>query len=242
MSINIQAKTDTSFLFSNLPSSQGDFFNSMNWLKDYGLVKSGAYSKLMKAYYSKDGSEEEPSKEVSNLVSDKAKAVSANKTASDSYNKVSESAASVQDSVRKIQEAAEKDTDLLISTVKNFVTSFNSMIDAAADSSVKDDRAISSRVSVLSSLSSGYSEKMTSVGILAKSDGKLEVDKDKLKKADAGDIKKLFADKSSYGYAVSMSAEMVQSNAQYVANRQSLYGASGTANAGSYGYSFDLFT
>ena len=48
MSVNIQAKNDTSFLFSGI-SAKNDSFNSMSWLKDYGLVKSGAYSKLMKA-------------------------------------------------------------------------------------------------------------------------------------------------------------------------------------------------
>ena len=241
MSINIQPKTDTGFLFSDLSSSQGSTFNSMSWLKDYGLVKSGAYSKLMKAYYS-ENEEEETSKAARSLVSDKAKVMSSNKTVSDSYNKVSESAKAVQDSVKKIQEAAEEDTDLLISSVKSFVTSFNSMIDAAADSSVKDDRSISGRISVLSSLSNGYTEKMTSVGILRKSGQKLEVDEDKLKAADPAEIKKLFADKSSYGYGVSMSAEMVQSNAQYAATRQSLYDGNGIANAGSYGYMFDQFT
>ncbi len=241
MSINIQAKTDTSFLFSNLSATKNNGFDSMSWLKDYGLVKSGAYSKLMKAYYSNDD-EDESSKAARSLVSDKAKVMSSNKTLADSYNEIAESAKAVQDSVKKIQEATEEDTDLLISSVKNFVTSFNSMIDAAADSSVKNDSSISGRISVLSSLSSGYTEKMTSVGILRVSAPKLEIDEDKLKEADPADIKKLFADKSSFGYGVSMSAEMIQSNASYAATRQSLYDGNGAVNAGSYGYMFDMFT
>ena len=241
MSIKIQAKSDNSYLFSNLSATQGNSFNSMSWLKDYGLVKSGAYSKLMKSYYSND-EEDESSKAAKTLISDKAKVLSTNKTVSDSYNKVSESAKAVQDSVKKIQEAAAEDTDLLISSVKSFVTSFNSMIDSAADESVKNDSSISGRITVLSSLSNGYSEKLTSVGILRRSTGKLEIDEDKLKEAKAEDIKKLFADKSSFGYGVSVSAEMVQSNASYAATRQSLYNSSGFANAGSYGYMFDSIT
>lgn len=240
MSIKIQAKTDTSFLFSGLSATKDNGFNSMSWLKDYGLVKSGAYSKLMKAYYSDD--EGDTSKTAKSLVSDKAKLMSANKTVSDSYNKISESAKTVQDSVKKIQEAAANDTELLISSVKSFVTGFNSMIDAAADSSVKNDYSISGRISVLSSLSNGYTEKLTSVGVLRRPAGKLEIDEDKLKEAKADDIKELFAEKSSFGYGVSMSAEMIQDNASYAATRQSLYNASGFANAGSYGYMFDQFT
>ena len=91
MSIKIQAKTDTSFLFSGLSASNGSGFDSMSWLKDYGLVKSGAYSKLMKAYYS-DNEEEDTSKAAKSLMSDKAKVMSANKTVSDTYNKIAESA------------------------------------------------------------------------------------------------------------------------------------------------------
>ena len=116
------------------------------------------------------------------------------------------------------------------------------MIDAAADSSVKNDYSISGRISVLSSLSNGYTEKLTSVGVLRRPAGKLEIDEDKLKEAKAEDIKELFAEKSSFGYGVSMSAEMIQDNASYAATRQSLYNASGFANAGSYGYMFDQFT
>ena len=241
MSITIQAKTDTSFLFSSLSASNGSGFDSMSWLKDYGLVKSGAYSKLMKAYYS-DNEEEDTSKAAKSLMSDKAKVMSANKTVSDTYNKIAESAKSVQDSVKKIQEAVADDRDLLISSVKSFVTGYNSMIDAAADSSVKSDYSISGRISVLSSLSNGYTEKLTSVGILKRPAGKLEIDEDKLKEAKAEDIKELFAEKSSYGYGVNMSAEMIQGNASYAATRQSLYNSSGFANAGSYGYMFDQFT
>ena len=67
MSINIQAKTDYSSLFSGI-SAKNDSFNSMSWLKDYGLVKSGAYGKLMKAYYAEDKTSESAAKIVSKDV------------------------------------------------------------------------------------------------------------------------------------------------------------------------------
>ncbi len=238
MSINIQAKTDYSSLFSTLPNSKNDSFNSMSWLKDYGLVKSGAYSKLMKAYYADDKTSESASKIVSKDVN---KAVGKS-TSSESYGKVAEAAGSVQASIEKIQSATKEDTDLLVSAVKSFVKSYNSMIEAAADKEVVNDSSISSRITVLSSLSGGYTEKMDSMGLTAKKDGKLELDEEKLKAADAGDIKDLFAEKSSYGYSVNVSAGMIQSNATYAATRNSLYNGTGTVAGSANGYMFDTLT
>lgn len=238
MSINIQAKTDYSSLFSSLPNSKSDSFNSMSWLKDYGLVKSGAYGKLMKAYYAEDKTSESASK----IVSEDVKKASSKNTASESYGKVAEAAGSVQSSIEKIRKASEEDTDLLVSAVKSFVKSYNSMIEAAADKEVVNDSSISSRITVLSSLSNGYTEKMDSMGLMAEKGGKIEIDEDKLKAAKASDIKDLFAEKSSYGYSVSVSAGMVQSNASYAATRSSIYNGNATAAGVSNGYMFDTLT
>ena len=238
MSIKIQAKADYGSLFSSLPGSKGDSFNSMSWMRDYGLVKSGAYSKLMKAYYAEDKTSESASK----IVSKDVKKATGKNTSSESYNKVSEAAASVQSSIEKIQKATKEDTDLLVSAVKGFVKSYNSMIEAAADKDVVNDSSISSRITVLSSLSNGYTEKMDSMGLIARKDGKIEIDEDKLKEAKASDIKDLFAEKSSYGYSVSVSAGMIQSNASYAATRSSLYNGSGMAAGVSNGYMFDTLT
>ena len=238
MSINIQAKTDYSSLFSSISGSKSDSFNSMSWLKDYGLVKSGAYGKLMKAYYADDKTSESASKIVSKDVN---KATGKN-TVSENYGKVAEAAGSVKDSIEKIRNAAREDTDLLVSAVKGFVKSYNSMIEAAADKEVVNDSSISSRITVLSSLSNGYTEKMDSIGLIAGKDGKITVDEEKLKAADVSDIKDLFAERSSYGYSVSVSAGMVQSNANYAATRNSIYNSSGTAAGVPNGYMFDTIT
>ena len=53
MSINIQAKTNYSFLFSGLSSSASNALSG-NWLADYASIKNGSYGKLMKAYYGKE--------------------------------------------------------------------------------------------------------------------------------------------------------------------------------------------
>ena len=236
MSINIQAKNDTSILFSGM-SAKNDSFNSMSWLKDYGLVKSGAYSKLMKAYYADPDKKSETASKITNVKNP----VKEKSTVSDSYSKLSEAAGSVKKSIKSIQDADEGDKDLLLSTVKNFVKSYNSMVKAAEGDAV-NDASISGRLTYLSSLSGGFSEKMSIAGISTAKDGTLELDEDKLKAADVKDIKDLFAEKSSYGYSVDVSASMIRNNADYAATRASLYNGAGVGVSGSYGYLFDTMT
>ena len=112
---------------------------------------SEGYGKLMKAYYAEDKTSESASK----IVSEDVKKASSKNTSSESYGKVSEAAGAVQSSIEKIRKASEEDTDLLVSAVKSFVKSYNSMIEAAADKEVVNDSSISSRITVLSSLSNG---------------------------------------------------------------------------------------
>ncbi len=236
MSINIQAKNDTSFLFTGI-SDKNDSFNSMSWLKDYGMVKSGAYSKLMKAYYA----DPDKKSETASKITDVKNPVREKSTVSDSYSRLSEAAGSVKKSIESIQKAGEEDKDLLLSTVKSFVKSYNSMVKAAEGDDIKE-ASISGRLSYLTVMNGGYSEKMSIAGISTSEDGTLELNEDKLKTADVKDIKDLFAEKSSYGYSVSVSASMIRSNADYAAARASLYNGAGTGVSGSYGYLFDTLT
>ncbi len=239
MSININPKNDMSFLFTNASSKDG--FSSMNWMKDYSLVKSGAYSKLMKAYYSEDDSKE-TSKAASKALSDKAQPVKEKETVSDSYNKLSSAAKSVQDSVKKIQELPEDKTEPLVSAVKDFVTNYNSMVEAAGKGDIKNDKSVAGRLTALSSLSTGYSAELEAIGVGKGDDGKLKVDEGKLSKADAASVKKVFDKHSSYGNNVNVSANMIQSNANYGATRNSIYDATARANAAASSSMFDLFT
>ena len=50
MGININAKSDYSFMFSSLGSGAAGV-GSSNFLMDYASIKNGSYGKLMKAYY-----------------------------------------------------------------------------------------------------------------------------------------------------------------------------------------------
>ena len=68
MSINIQAKTDVSYLFSSLGSGEAGVAGS-NLLADYASIKNGSYAKLMKAYYSENADDAVKSAVKNNNVS-----------------------------------------------------------------------------------------------------------------------------------------------------------------------------
>jgi len=68
MSIKIAAKTDYSSLFDSLPKNKtsnltasvlGASTDMTSLLTDYSTIKSGSYSKLLKAYYAKQASSTE---------------------------------------------------------------------------------------------------------------------------------------------------------------------------------------
>ena len=77
MSINIQAKTNYSFLFSGLSSSASNALSG-NWLADYASIKNGSYGKLMKAYYAKDSGD---SKTAASHITNRKTSTEAQKTA-----------------------------------------------------------------------------------------------------------------------------------------------------------------
>lgn len=243
MSINIPSRTDTSFLFGN--SSNNNSFNSMSWMKDYGLIKSGAYSKLMKSYYSQDSVKESSKSEASKSAAKEAlnTADKTKNTVSESYNKVSSAAKSVQDSVKKLQDTKEEDSEALVSAVKDYVKGYNSLVYSSASDDVKKDKTISGRMNSLNEISNSNKDKLESIGVTVGRDGKLSLDEDKLKKASSSDIKDVFNGNSSYGYRASVSAGMVQSNANFAATRNSIYNASAQALGGtSNGNLYDFFT
>ena len=58
MAINIQAKTDYSYLFSSLNTSSKNNVGGNSFLIDYAMIKNGSYGKLMKAYYAESAGDE----------------------------------------------------------------------------------------------------------------------------------------------------------------------------------------
>ena len=231
--MKIQAKNDYSALFSSLNknsnSGSGSISDLSGLLSDYSTIKSGAYGKLMKAYYS-ETSNETASKVASSKVEKTESALkNASTDAEKIYNKVSSAAGSVQTSVKSIAGLKDDATeDEVYNAVSSFVKDYNSLLSSAEDAG---NTAIDNRVTTIKNATAVNEKTLNSIGISIKDDGTLSVDKEKLASADRETIDSAFADRGSYGYSVSVSAGMAQSNANYEATRANLYNSAGTYNA-----------
>lgn len=245
MSINIQAKTNYSFLFSGLSSSASNALSG-NWLADYASIKNGSYGKLMKAYYAKDSGD---SKTAASTIAKKdtaKKALAKVETTTDALKESADALLATgkkdlftqKDITTKDENGVESttrgyDTDAIYSAVNSFVTNYNSVMSAVDDVS---DTTVNNRAESLGNTTIANSKQLAKIGITMKNDGTLSLDKDAFMKADMSAVKNLFQGNGSYGYRVSAQSSMINFAADHASTRTSLYtgtaGYTGLYNAG----------
>jgi hypothetical protein len=231
MAINISAKQDYSALFSSLSTSKSsDAMTNLSWLSEYSSVKNGSYGKLMKAYYASDPSKaSSTSGKTQKTSSDVLSSITSHKTATvdqktSAYSKVTAAADAVQKAVTGVAEADLANEDKRKAAVSSYVKEYNNLLDTT---SAVSNSSIDNRMTNLKATTTGKSSDLEKIGITVGKDGKLSLDEEKLASADEKDIKKLFEGNGSYGYSATVSAAMVQSNANYAANSNSTYNSTG---------------
>ena len=245
MSINIQAKTNYSFLFSGLSSTASNAASS-NWLADYASIKNGSYAKLMKAYY---GKENTASKTAASDITKKdttKKALAKVETATDALKESADTLLAAgkndlfaqKDITTKDENGIETttkgyDTSAIYNAVNSFVKNYNSVMAAVDDVS---DTTVNNRTESLGNTTIANSKQLAKIGITMKNDGTLSLDKDTFMKADMSTVKSLFQGNGSYGYRVSAQSSMINFAADHASTRSSLYtgsaGYTGLYNAG----------
>ena len=249
MSINIQAKTNYSFLFSGLSSTASNAASS-NWLADYASIKNGSYAKLMKAYY---GKENNASKTAASDITKKdttketaKKALAKVETATDALKESADTLLAAgkndlfaqKDITTKDENGIETttkgyDTSAIYNAVNSLVKNYNSVMAAVDDVS---DTTVNNRTESLGNTTIANSKQLAKIGITMKNDGTLSLDKDAFMKADMSTVKSLFQGNGSYGYRVSAQSSMINFAADHASTRSSLYtgsaGYTGLYNAG----------
>lgn len=226
ISINVQAKTDYSYLFTGLGASASNAASS-NWLADYAAIKNGSYAKLMKAYYAKDSSDEVKSA-AKNATVNRSSALSKDDT---------QTLAKVQSTTDALKETADKliDTDkksvfagedmnTIYTAVKDFVSDYNSVVSAGSGAS---STSIANRVRNMTNITDINSRSLAKVGITVNSDKTLSIDEDTFKSADLDTVKNLFHERGSYGYNMSAQASYINFAADQEANKANTYTFSG---------------
>lgn len=243
MSINIMGKTNYSFLFSGLNTGSSSGAN-LNFLSDYASIKNGSYGKLMKAYYNEAGNSAvnklAGSTNKNTVTKAEKTALSKVQTATDALKESadillengSKSVFAQKDITTKDKNGVETtvkgyDTDAIYKAVNNYVSDYNSVINAANDS--ENDKVITKASSLATST---YSNRnlLSKIGVTINEDSTLSIDKDTFMKADMATVKSLFNGNGSYGYRASAQASLINLAADREATRNNTYTLSGTLN------------
>ena len=256
MFMGINVNMDYSTLFSSMSgsSSSTNYMSGLsNLLSDYSSIKSGSYGKLVSAYYKKIDSEKATSTNKSEKESsskstetDKSKAaekkqysaISSNakdvaskvdtlfKTGDDSIYEKSWQTVKAEDGTES--KVFDYNSSKITGAVQNFVSSYNTLVGSTGDVS---DVTTSTRASYLTKITGSYKDELSSIGITVKDDGKLSIDKDKLKAAGAEAVQNLFSQKAGFGYKVSQAATSLETSASRAASNSSTYSKSGALNS-----------
>lgn len=258
--MSIIARQDVSYLFSNFGSkSNSTSFFDYSWLSDYASIKSGSYSKVVKAYYSKLESEESSSKADSSDKSDKL-STSLSQDSSKKLTAIKSSADELKDSALELMETGKEslfveketvtknedgtetvtkayDMDAIYKAVSSFVDNYNDLID---DVDAADSSTVQSAADNMTNITELYENSLAKFGITIGDDNKLTIDEKTFKAADIEDIKNTFNGSHSFAASVSSQATFVNSAATREASRANTYTGSGTySNNFSTGDMFD---
>ncbi len=223
--MGISLKNDYSYLFNSMNKSSGaGALSDMSWLSDYASIKSGAYGRLIKAYYASDESDDKTKAQtLSKLTNTNVKQTSDETKA---YTQAASGAEALTKSIDNIAKLdADADEDKLYEAANAYVKSYNDVVDTA---SATADKSITNRLTSVRTTTAANEKVLNKLGISIGNDGKLSIDKDTFKAADKSNIRELFGNRGSYGAAVRVSAEMIRSTADYDSARSDTYTPTGS--------------
>lgn len=209
---------DYSVLFGQTGGSSS---SSGNILGDYMAIRNGSYKKLLKAYYANKDAEKTSSS--SSASKDTPQRLSLMKGVADDL-KVASDALQKKSlwEKKKLSDGTEDyDWDAISKAVNTFVSAYNSVVKEAGNS---DTKAILRDAVWMTNGTRETGALLSKVGINVTADNKLEVDADKLKKADISTLKTLFTGHNSFASRVSQKASSMGKTA---GNSNSTYTKSG---------------
>lgn len=186
-------------------------------LNNMSLIRSGAYGKLLKAYYaSQNGS--------ANTETQAAAVKTARVSASELK---SASNALSNSSLFKADANGEYDREGILSAAKDFVSAYN---DTLSDISSVDKVSILQKGVSMVGMTDAMSGMLNKIGITVGEDNSLSINEATFNKADISDLKAIFEGNNSYASRIGQKAAMINGNA--VDDSRATYTNKGTyANA-----------
>lgn len=225
-------------LFGTGTQSNNGLSSIYSSLGDYGTIQRGAYKKLLSAYYkaaSDDASDDDTKTSVKSLVS------SADKS---EYSKTTKYASALSLASQELLTSQNGDLydegkeDELVSKVKSFVSSYNTVL---ADAKKSDSTTVRNLATGMDNTAASYAKKLEAVGITVNEDNTLSVDEEKLKSADKVTVKNVLGSHSSFTGSTMKLASQISSTATAAVNGFSTYSSFGTYASGT-GSFYDLYS
>lgn len=220
----------------NTNSSKSASSGAMDYLginySDYASIRSGAYHKLLSAYY-------EDGKSIKGVTD----SISTSKDDAKTLTQIESAAEGMKDSADKLLTTGKQslfnevttkgedgktttgyDTDAIYKAVNDFVDDYNTLVDKAADSNSTN---ILRAAKTMVNYSKVNQKLLAAVGITIGAENKLSIDEKTFKEADMKKVKSLFQERGSYGYQIMTQASMIDTYAKNEASKANTYGKSG---------------
>lgn len=226
-------------LFSSLGTGSGNS-GGMDMLginySDYASIRSGAYGKLLKSYYSLDS---DSSKKAASTALTKKTSSATSKDSAKVLANIEDSAESLTATAKELytrsgnkvfskDSKGNYDASKIYDKVSSFVEDYNDLLANAEKSSVS---RIKGSLSSMKNTTDRREGKLNEIGISIDSEnGTLSIDKDTFMKADMDKVRDLFNGTGSYAYSVATQASMIDASAQSEAAKANTYGSAGKYN------------
>lgn len=199
-------------LFQSLSSTSGT--GSTNFLSDYASIKSGSYGRLLKAYYGsgQNSSKASGTSSTSNVL-DKIREERRNPKVSEEVKEANSNLVAgipnLKNSVSALQnsniytdtENGQSATAKISSAMKNFVSQYNDVVNAAKKSTLTNKTAY---VANMMKATAENADKLSEIGVTINTNGTLEFNENKLKSTEFSKVQELFSadNNMSYGSTV----------------------------------------
>lgn len=222
----------SSFFGSGSSSLSSSIYSNLSQLSS---IRSGAYSKALKAYYGKN-SETDTSKKTS------ASRYNNYQYANSELTKVSKESSELVAASKKLSDAGKDnlfsnkekyDSDAAFKAANEFVTNYNETLDAVSKTA---NATVRNSANSMTKMAGIMTKSLGSIGITVEKNGKLTINESEFKNADFDKIKSVLGTNGSFAKIIGSSAQRLESAAEQQ-NRQSAYGAGLYGRNGSgYGY------
>ncbi len=230
---------------NNMFGMDSSFYSN---LSQYNSIRSGAYRKAAKSYY-KTAQSNGQTNETESANKPGSKPNSKVDTAGVSLSTTKAAAKDLASSAQKLSsndkngvfaDKSKYDKDEAYKAVNDFVNKYNDTVDALKKTT---STGVNNAGNSMTRMTDVMSKGLSKVGISVGSDGKMSIDEDAFKKANASDVRSMFNGKGSYASIVESSASRIATQATNQINQTSgsMYGVDGYFNSYSSGAMYNNY-